>query len=551
MNAKREASPPRPSPPWLGRSAGWGLTLVVALILSAVPAWFLGDRFDGFSLKLDDFVFVARSRTWADLAGNLMRPHNTHVVPLFRLLTFGLIALSGNLGRLLDVIEAASYGVLVLVSLATCLLVARETRSMALGLAAMAGLGLSSVMEPAVTWYAAGQTIWTALAIVLMLVALQSWRRRRSAWRLVLAGLAAASAPLFWSGGYVAGPVGLAYLWADARPRDRLAGLVPMGAVLLTALVVVAVSGRQIAQSGVFRDGSPGQAIRPLNGIVYTAQAIPEILVFQNLGLSVATDAPQGAVLCLALIVLWAGARGFPFRPNSLEAAGAVMAALGFALVYTGRGGMQFDSLRGLGWYAAIPQVGAVLFAAGWCAGRPSPADSAPGSLRPPTRLGLLGVLGFAAILLVLQSPLVEARFVADVHPMSEAEQKIFPEPHLKRLRARVLSSELADRQQRFLARLDGAEQSARSLGASRTAIRRAFGRIIGPGMPDRLIDLDAIDLLALPKTGPELDPAQLQSALNGWLAIEPEARPFWVAPGDPWPPSPNPKPKRKPSPKP
>lgn len=529
---------PQAQPAWADRSAGWALTLVVVAALGIAPAWLMYDRLDGFSLKLDDFVYLAQSRTGQALREHLMTPHNAHVVPLFRLWTYGLVTANGGLTRLQDVFLFASYGVLIATMLATGVLVARETRNTAIGLAAMAGLGLSSVLEPAVSWYAAGQAIWAAFAVIVMLLALQSWKRGgRFGW-LIAGGIAAFAAPLLWSGGYVAGPVGAAYLWVAGRTGPRRDWLVPLIAVLLTLVVVVALAGRQLARTETFGNTSPHRSLRPLNALIYTAQAIPEELVLHNLGLKVAVSGPQGLVLCLLVAAAWACTRGVPLRPTALEAAGAVMAVFGFLLVCTARSYEQrFDSLRGLGWYSAIPQVGVILFAAGWWAGRSALPGKSEGRLRPPTRNGLLAVVVFATVLIVLHKPLIESKLLASVYPPSADELKRFPTRYLQRLRAGYLAAEPAGRQQRFLARLDAIERIALKLGVGRAELRNNFGRVLGPGMPEQVLDLDAFDLLVLPGSGRPVDPAVIRASLGDWVAVEPEPRPYWVPPEAPWPP--------------
>lgn len=528
--------------PWFQRPTGWLLTLVIVAVACITPAWLMFDRLDGFCLKLDDFAYVAKSRTRSNLVENLMEPHNAHVVPLFRLLTYGLVKLSGGLTRLQDVLLGASYGVLVATLLATGLLVGRETGNVALGLSTMVALGLSSVLEPVVTWYSASQALWAAFAVVLMLLALQAWTRtQRIVWPIV-GGLAAFSAPLLWSGGYVAGPSGLAYLLASRRRGARRGSLVPLAAVLLTAFMVSAVSGRQIAASETFAGRSLAQTIKPVNAVIFTAQAIPEVLVLRNFGVNVLVSGPQGVILCAFLAIFWACNRGIPFRVNALEAAGAAMAVFGYLLVFSARGNRTFDSLRGLGWYNAIPQVGAVLFVAGWW-GR-SYADSSPpgGWPRPPTRGAMLVVLMFVTLMIVIHKPLIKSTLLASVYPPSESELKHFPTKELQLLRARYLAAEFAGRQQRFLARLDAIQQIASQLGVGRKELRGAFGQVIGPGMPANVPDLDIFALMEIPQSSGAVSPSRIQGSLSEWVGPEPEPRPTWLSPTDAWPPAINPR---------
>src|SRR5262249_27276507 len=159
----------------------------------------------------------------------------------------------------------------------------------------------------------------------------------------------------------------------------------------------------QVAAPVNFHDRTVAQAVDPVQGLVSTAQGVVEILVLRNLGLVAETDPAQALMLCLLLASAWAWSRGRPVRPNRRGAAGATMALLGFALVYTARGYFTFDNLRDLSWYQAIPQMGAALFAAGWWLGRRGEGPP-PRSLATPTRAGLLASAAVLAVALVLQT---------------------------------------------------------------------------------------------------------------------------------------------------
>src|SRR5207244_317987 len=122
--------------------------------------------------------------------------------------------------------------------------VAREAPRTRTGLAAMVLVGLSTVMEPAVVWYSAGQALWAGLGILGMLAALQAWRESGGAGMLAIGAVGAVVAAGFWSGGYAAGPVGLIYLWTDGRSRCRRAAAVPMLAVAVAGLAALALRSR-------------------------------------------------------------------------------------------------------------------------------------------------------------------------------------------------------------------------------------------------------------------------------------------------------------------
>lgn len=569
------SSPARPPAQRADPLARWGQIAVVVFALLAGPAWLMADPVGGFRwnegfqeilnqafivaeplgsahLSLDDFPYIAESRGGADFRAHLWTPHNAHVVPLFRTLTHVLTRLAGNLERLPAVFAISSYVALLAAMAGVGHLVAWETRRLIAGLVAML-VGLSSVLEPAAAWYSASQALWSGVFVLGMLVLLQEWRARGGAWRLVLAMLAAAAAPLVWSGGYSAGPTAFAYLWADGRARCRKAAALPLTAVFLTGLALLAVAGRQIAAPENFHGRALSEAISPARGLVHTAQAVPEVLVFKNLGIDVITTPEQGLVLSAMLLGVWAWSRGrvtrdaegramwIPPAIQPLEAAGGVLALSAFWLAYAARGYYSFASLRDLGWYQAIPELGACLFAAGWWAGLRGIDPTLAATSRPAcpsrreTTILLCVILAFGLV----QLPLFRRLNDQSTYPLTAAERKIFPLPSLVWWRNRFLLQELSLRQRRFLAKLDQAEARARATGIGRDALRQTFGRVPVPGMPDQLVNLSGVDLLDLPEAGRGASPdrARLIQAFGPLFTVEPEPKPGWIAPEAPWPP--------------
>jgi hypothetical protein len=237
-----------------------------------------------------------------------------------------------------------------------------------------------------------------------------------------------------------------------------------------------------------------------------TAQAICEALILNNLGLDAPTAAAQAIVLCLFLAGVWAlSRRSYPLPrgrrwlgANPLEAAGAALVAANFAMVFALRGTeTTFENLRALGWYDAIPQLGAVVFAAGWWSG-PKGA-SLPRSIEPPNPRALGSVVLFIIVFVVLQTP--RAQRVIFAYDGLSAEIVAGDTADPPRLRSRLDLAEEARRQRRVLAQLDGIEQTAREQGNGRSALRLSVGRIIVPGMPDNVAGLSALDLLDIPDT--------------------------------------------------
>ena len=549
------------APAWRSRPVPRGLAVVAAaLILLAPPAlWVdpfdgyvplregfggLADRlalvfepFSGAFLFADDFGYVAGSRTPADLSRSWLLPHNTHVVPLFRAWTFAWVRAAGSLARLPETLALASSLTYAAAMLLVGRLAARETGRVEVGLAAMAGYGISAVLRPTVAWYAAGQAVFASVGVLATLAALQRWRTRGGVAWLAASALFASASPLLWSAGVVAGPSGFVYLWADGRPNARRAAFVPLLASGLTALAVLGMAGSRVSSPANFHGRPVAEAVRPVQGALSTAQGVVEILVLKNLGLASGTTPEQALAFLVALALAWGGSRGGSFRPGPLEAAGLTAAGLGFFLAYSARGYFTFDNLRDLSWYAAIPQAGAALFAAGWWGARP--ASTPPERLQGPTRGGLLAVAGVVVLAVLLQQPRVRAQNGSAPHPPTASERRTFRTPRLLRIRARALNDDRADWQRRALGRLDRVEAAALRASADRGAVRAVLGRPRLPGMPPEVAGLDAVQLLALPETGARVDAARLRSALNTVWFEEPEPRPIWLPPGEVWPPAP------------
>src|SRR5262249_34534510 len=141
-------------------------------------------------------------------------------------------------------------------------------------------------------------------------------------------------------------------------------------------------------------------------------QAISEALCLYNLGLDAATSAAQSVVLVGLVAGAWLWTRRSPtsapgnlrWRVNPLEAAGLAMIITNFGLIFAARGPeMTYDNLRALGWYDAIPELGAVLFGAGWWSGRIT--GPPPRSIELPERRELLGAAVFAVTIFLMQAP--------------------------------------------------------------------------------------------------------------------------------------------------
>jgi hypothetical protein len=559
----------------LNRPVGRAGLAVVILVIVAAPAFLFFDPatyrplrrghiarepLGLYKLFSDDVAYVASSRTWERTVSNLFVPHNTHIVPAWRLVTWGLVASAGSLGQAPAALGFASYAILVAVMLMTGRLVARETGRTGLGLAAMMLMGTTSLMLTPAAWYSAGQPLWAGFGILSALWYAQSYRRSGRMLTLVLAGASAAVAGGFWTIGHMAGPVASVYLWVDGRRRCRLAAIVPMAATLLAVGISMAMAPRAIDSRVSFHGRTVRQAIDPIQGVFHTAQAIPENLVLGNIGLEAHTTPTQGLFLTLGLVILWAGSRWRPgtgasswpsFACNPLECAGGALVLGSYLVEWTFRGYLDFMYLRTINlyaivpWYDAIPQIGAVLFAAGWWSG-PRGGGGPPASKSRSASLtwrGVLGLGGVTIVMIVLNRPRVEALVRDSTPPLLPSERENFKIARLQTLRANMVLLNRAGWQRAYLRRLDAGEKLARRMGLGQDAVRAAFGYLWMPGAIGRFpptADLELYDvagLLDLPPHGRPTDPATVRSALGPYLDQVKEPRPEWIAPHEPWPP--------------
>ncbi len=524
---------------WLARPCGRIATLALGVLVCAAPGWLFfdpagrsaRDPIGVYRLHSDDWAYLAASRTLPRTVGNLFVPHNTHVVPSWRVLTWTVSAASGRIAAMPGVLAVVAYGVLVALMLLTGRLAARETSREGIGWAAAAAVGTSSLMLWPATWYSAGQTLWAALGIVGTLWFCQGFRREGGKSRLWLAAGSAMVAGGFWTIGHLAGPLGAVYLWADGRPKCRKAAVVPLAATLLAVAVNLGLGARKIDSTISFHGRTTREAVDPWMGLSHTGQAIAENLVMGNLGLSAETTPAQGAALTAALIVLWlASHRGkgdtlHRRRFEPLELAGAGLVAGSYLVEWTVRGYLPYSSLRGVvPWYDAIPQVGLVLVLAGWGSRAKTSSGLAPAP-EAVSRAGALGVVALVIGLILLNRPRVDAQWISRDDPADFTARSAGTSERIA-TRSSRLSRSRADWQRRFLANLDRAEAFARSLEIDRASIGGAFGRV---DAPELVKAYDAADLLNLPARSRPTDPARVREALGPFLAKPPEPQPDWA----------------------
>ena len=466
----------------LQRPVGPAGLVVVTILLATAPAILFFDPadyrprrghvarapLDIYILYSDDIAYVSASRTFSSTLANLFVPHNAHVVPAWRLVTWVLVASAGSLARLPDVLAVASYSILVAVMLLAGRLVARETGKAALGYVAMVLAGTTSLMLVPATWYSAGQPLWAGFGVLAVLWFAQSYRRSRRWQALALAAIATPLSGWLWAAGHVAGPVAAVYLWVDSRRRCRLAATGLLAVTALTVALTLAIGGSQINNAISFHGRSPRQAADPTQGLLHTAQAITENLALGNLGLTVYTTATQGALLTACILLVWSSrwwlrlvqnARAADFvRLRPLECAGAALVLSSYLIEWTFRGYMDYQYLRTknlrfiVPWYDAIPQIGLVLLLAGWWSATRSNSarlDKTHDSM-PLTWLGTLGLGVLVTAMIVLNRPKVDLLVRETVPALSPSELKALPISRLQTMRANVLLLNQAESQRRI-----------------------------------------------------------------------------------------------------
>ena len=168
-------------------------------------------------LLQDDFQILSQSWTWERTRAGLWVPQNEHAMPLGRLLTFGLDKLAGGPSGL--PLAAALVGpVALLLGLPLVYrFVGRELGHPLYGVVALILLGVTSVYQQAVFWFAASFSIFALDMLLLGLLAAQHYRWTGHAPWLAVCALCCALAPCWFASGILAGPLCCLYLLLPER----------------------------------------------------------------------------------------------------------------------------------------------------------------------------------------------------------------------------------------------------------------------------------------------------------------------------------------------
>ena len=197
------------------------------------------------------------------------------------------------------------------------------------------------------------------------------------------------AAPLFWSAGYSAGLVGMAYLWADGRAPAAARAIFLTISVAMVGLVWSS-RGRSSPRHACRVTVPGGRAAAAGHGRP-PAQAVCEALILNNLGLDATTTADQALLFPRCSPPSGRGRADAPTgRPrtlaasNPLEAAGAALVVTTFGLIFSARDREHFDSLRALGWYDAMAELAPSCSSAGGAPGLAFAAARGPVAAASP-----------------------------------------------------------------------------------------------------------------------------------------------------------------------
>lgn len=339
----------------------------------------------------DDFQILEQSWTWERTCEGIWKPHNEHVMPLGRLLTWGLVCLAGRQTAVPGVCVLLGPLALVAGMLLTNTFVRRETGHPLPGLVAMTLFGVSCVYQQAVYWFSASFSILALDTLLLALLAAQRWREASRPRDLALVAVGTALAPAWFASGVLAGPLVALYLlpWGEEWRRPRRWLGVP--AALLGTGLFLALSLPRAADTIMHLEHYEGQtAVEKFDiraGMISTGRSVVDNLllgVFGIGGFGFSLPLPAAALVLagLAAAGVWWWRRA-PHRRLLLLGLGLVVSS--YLLVYSARAAWGYEGVMTLlAWsrYHLQPQLGLALFLAGGLI----PVAGAPGLCRRQAR---------------------------------------------------------------------------------------------------------------------------------------------------------------------
>jgi hypothetical protein len=459
------------------------VVLALTLVSITAPLALHQSGMSGYAMSWDDFPLVRDGLHWEQTQRSLWQPFNNHLFPLFRLLTWSVVAAAGRLSAVPDYLFFAW-----LVGLAVSLLtlyefVSRETGCTTTGWVAVLLAGMTSTYHLSAGLYATTQIFWAIAFCLIMLVCLQSMRDGFRWSALVAAAVVAMLAPAWRTEGVLAGPLGSLYCLSGAigtHARQRAAAIIaPSAGTCMFLAVVFAMCGMDFLGSPGSINGAPLVTFDPIIGAYLTARMATEHLLLWNLGLRGELSTEQFLVLFALLVgvgVFWA--RRAPRWP--LVMCGLGLMIFSYMLVYTTRGNLALEGVRRSPWYLIFPHFGWALFVS---------AGLAP---MVPTQVGVVGthklirVASLGLALYLLHRPVI----------------------------ARMDEPALAASQRRELKELEQIEKLSHRDGIDATSLREAIGPVRVSG-GDRF---DGLSLILPPRAAATRGPDEVRQLVRDVL---------------------------------
>jgi hypothetical protein len=242
--------------------------------------------------------------------------------------------------------------------------VRREWGSPALGLVAASLFALTSAHREVVLWYSASQWCWALLLSLAALLVLQGAGPAPSAWRLIVAALAAALGPLNFAVGLLVGPLASLYLLArNAGPARLVRSLVPVAGTAAALLAIVPVSGPGILARADYGGRPPAEAVSVLDGALFGVRCTVDVLMLENIGIErrVGLMPRLGYALLLALAALAVTELVRSARRPGPAILGFSFVLLAYSITLPFRAWVEYESFLKWTRYQLFPQVGVTL----------------------------------------------------------------------------------------------------------------------------------------------------------------------------------------------
>jgi hypothetical protein len=319
------------------------------------------------TVLFDDFEFIRDSLTWQSTIHNLLIPHNEHMSPIARLVTFAFWKLGGlaHVG-----IYCAIFSQMILVGDLALLyrLLRVEGLDEGAALAGTAIFGVTQVYYEAIAWYSASLS---SLALLFILAGLLTIAGRQG-WRCWLAvNIYAVLAMCSFSNGILAAAFFPIYAWMRAD-----VGIVGVGKILVRTLPGIAIymglyflfARPHMEHLDIYNGGSVYQSFHPWSALGNTGRALVDVTLMGNLGGQghFFTAHWRRTFFATLTIVLMVAAIWTTLRRQRLPALALWFLTLNLLLIYSFRNLIAYESTIRWGRYHLFSQVGISILVAMW-----------------------------------------------------------------------------------------------------------------------------------------------------------------------------------------